>query len=202
VEVESRSRLEDKNFGPDVAAAFVAGLEQVDREGMSPPYLSEVGMQRMRQLVRLVGREGASGFVVTHLSQTVEITARAAANIDQLIRVQQRSIASIEGKLETISVHGRPRFIVYHGLTKKAVTCKFEPERWLERVKDALGRRVNVAGIVHYNVKGEPLRVEIEDIRLLRQREELPATAEISGSDRDFTGGLSSEEFMRSIRGG
>ncbi len=203
VEVESRSRLEDKNYGPDVAESFVTGIQQVEREGTSPPYLSEDGMRSMRHLVRLIGREGTSGFVVTHLTRTVEVSARASANIDQLIRVQQRSIGSVEGRLETISIHGkRPRFIVYHGPTRKAVTCRFDADRWLDTVKDGLGRRVNVKGAVHYNAKGEPLRVDLEDMRLLRKKEELPSTAEISGSDRDFTGGMSTDEFIRSMRGG
>jgi len=203
VEVESRSKVEDKNVGPDVAGAFLTGIQQVERAEASPPYLSELGMKSMRRLVRLVGREGAAGFTVTHLDRRVEVSARASANIDQFIRVQQHSIGSVEGRLETISVHGRkPRFIVYHGLTRKAITCKFEGTEWLERAKDALGRRVNVLGEVHYNVKAEPLRVEPEELRVLRERDELPTTADISGSDRDFTRGLSTEEHLRRIRGG
>lgn len=202
VEIESRSRIEDKNYGPDVADAFFTGVEHIEREGTSPPYLSEPGMERMRRLVRLIGREGTSGLLVTHHSQVVEISARASANIDQLMRVQQRSIGSVEGKLETISVHGKPRFIVYHDLTRKAITCKFDSGRWLEPVKEALGRRVNVAGLVHYNAKGEPLRVELENLRMLRKQEELPKAEEIGGIDRDFTGGLTTKEYMRRIRGG
>jgi hypothetical protein len=203
VEVESRSKLEEKNVGPEVADAFLTGVQQIEQAEASPPYLSEAGMQRMRQLVRLVGREGTAGFAVTHLGRTVEVSARASANIDQFIRVQQRSIGSVEGRLETISVHGRkPKFIVYHGLTHKAITCKFQGTEWLERAKDALGHRVNVLGEVHYNIKAEPLRVEPEELRILKERDELPTTAEISGSDRDFTGDLSTEEYLRRVRGG
>ena len=203
VEVESRSRLEEKNVAPEVASAFVTGVQQIEREGASPPYLSEVGMQKMRQLVRLVGREGTSGFEVTHLEQTVEISGRASANIDQLIRVQQHSIGSVEGRLETISIHGRrPRFIVYDALTRKAITCKFDPEPWLDKVKDALGHRVNASGEVHYNVKAEPLRVELQGLRILREKDELPRTTEVSGSAPALTGAETTADYLRRIRGG
>ena len=203
VEVESRSRLEEKNVGPDVADALVTGLQEIEERGASPPYLSESGMLKMRQLVRLIGREGASGFEVRHLDQSVEVSARASAAIDQLIRVQQHSIGSVEGRLETISIHGRrPKFIVYHALTRKAVTCKFEPERWLERVKDALGHRVNALGEVHYNVKGEPLRIELRELRTLRDEDELPSTSDLGGNEPDLTGEVTTEEYIRSIRGG
>ena len=50
--------------------------------------------------------------------------------------------------------------------------------------------------------EGEPLRVEVERIRALRPREELPSIEELSGSDPDFTGGMSTEEYLRSIRVG
>ncbi len=203
VEIESRSRLEEVNVGPEVAEAFLTGMEQIERAEASPPYLSEPGMRRLRQLVRLVGREGAAGFKVTHLQRTVEVSARASANIDQFMRIQQRSIGSVEGRLETISVHGRkPRFIVYHDITRKAITCRFEGMDWLERAKDALGSRVNVLGEVYYNIKGEPLRVEPQELRTLRRKEELPTTSELGGSDKELTGSLSTEEHLRRIRGG
>lgn len=203
VEVESRSRLEDKNVGPAVANAFITGMQEIEERGASPPYLSETGMLKMRQLVRIIGREGASGLEVQHMDQSVEVSARASAAIDQLIRVQEHSIGSVEGRLETISIHGRrPKFIVYHGLTRKAITCKFVPGEWLDRVKDALGRRVNAAGEVHYNVKGEPLRIELRDLRILREESELPSTSELGGSMPDLTGDTPTEEYIRSIRGG
>ena len=160
-------------------------------------------MQKMRQLVRLVGREGTSGFEVTHLQQTIEISGRASANIDQLIRVQQHSIGSVEGRLETISIHGRrPRFIVYDALTRKAITCKFHTEPWLDKVKDALGHRVNASGEVHYNIKGEPLRVELQGLRILREKHELPTTARLSGSAPHLTGDETTDEYLRRVRGG
>jgi hypothetical protein len=61
VEVESRTKLADKNFGPQVAEAVVIGLERVEQQGTSPPYLSERGMEKARHLVRLIGRDGTSG---------------------------------------------------------------------------------------------------------------------------------------------
>lgn len=115
---------------------------------------------------------------------------------------RQRSVGSVEGRLAMISIQGRSRFIVYHALTHKAVTCKFEAEKWLTKVKDALGRRVSVQGIVHFNAKREPVRVDVESLRILREKDELPTIAELSGSQPDLTGDSPTDEFIRSIRGG
>lgn len=201
IEAESRSRLEDRNVGPEVAKAYMAGWAQIEREGTTPPYLTEAGMLNARRIVKLIGREGIAGFAVSDLSERVEISAQASANIDQLIPVRYRSIGSIEGRLETISVHGRPKFVVYLSRTGKAVTCRIEGELLLATAKDALGRRVGASGTVLSNAKGEPLRVAVERIHTLRSAEELPTTASLAGSDPDFTGGLSTEEYVRSLRG-
>jgi hypothetical protein len=202
VEAESRSRLEDRNIGPEVAEAFVSGLYQLENEGTTPPYLSDVGMQSAKRLLKMIGNDGTSGLVVSTPFRKVELSAKASANIDQLLPARYQSVGSIEGKMEMISIHGAPRFIVYLARTHKAVKCTFDRDRWLDKVKDALGHRVYVSGIVHSNSRGEPLRVEIDDIRRLRKQEELPTITEIGGIDPEFTGDMSTDEYLRSIRVG
>ena len=202
VELKSISRLEDRNVGPRVAVEFVRGLYQIEHEGTTPAYLSESGMQSARHLLKTFGKNGASGLVVAYQTERVELSARATANIDPLLKATARSIGSVEGRLETISVHRKPKFIIYHDRTRKAVTCRFDLDKWLEKVKEFLGQRVNVTGVIHSNSRGEPLRVELEHIRPLRENSSLPSTAELGGSDPDFTGPLTTEEFIRSIRVG
>ena len=202
LEVEPRSRFEDKNVGPEVVAAFVAGLGQIEAEGTTPPYFSDIAMQKTRRLLKLIGRQGMAGLEVTSPERRVEITARASANIDQLIPIRRRSIGSIEGMLEMISIHSKPRFVVYHGRTRKAVTCRFGGEDMLEAAKEALGKRVLVLGVVHSNARGEPMRVDPERIRTFRDPRDLPASAELKGIDPDFTGEMTTEEYLRSVRNG
>jgi hypothetical protein len=65
---------------------------------------------------------------------------------------------------------------------------------------EMLGRRIIASGKVCSNMKGEPLRVDAEDIKILRRKEELPPTSALSGIDPNFTGNLSTEEYIRSLR--
>jgi hypothetical protein len=118
------------------------------------------------------------------------------------MRVQGSEFGSVEGKLETVSVHGKPRYVVYHGRTGKAVTCKIDGQQRLQGAIDLMGRRVNVAGRIHYNARGEPLRIDDGDIRPLRDDSQLPTTAELTGSDPNLTGKLSTAEYLEIIRGG
>jgi len=203
IATQSRSRLEDKNYGPEVAARFIDGWSSIERQGITPAYLSELGMKRARQLTRLIGREGMTGFVAASSSKAVEITSQASANIDQLLKVRHCSIGSVEGKLETISIHGKSRFIIYHSRTGKAVTCRVGRDRPAAMIDtEMLGRRVVASGTVCSNIKGEPLRVDADNIKVLRHKEELPPTSALSGIDPNFTGDLSTEEYIRSLRSG
>lgn len=205
VALESESRSISRNVGAEVTRSFVVSLEIIERDGVTPPYLTEKGMQAARTVLKLIGRGGVSGIEATDLSERVSVSARAAANIDQLVTPRTRMIGSIEGRIETISIRGRPRVIAYQMRTGKAVTCVFKRDdeaRMIAEAARVLGQRVNVSGTVVSNGVGEPIRIEAEQIRVFRSESELPTIAELAGSDPDYTGGLTSEEYLRNVRVG
>lgn len=203
LEAESVSRLENKNFGPEVARRFVKGWQQIESTGLSPAFLSDRGMKRAKTMAKLIGREGTTGFVVSGMSEVVEITAQSAVNIDRLIKPRYKSIGSVEGRLETISIHGKPRFVIYHSRTGKAVNCTVPADKLTSLITtDLLGRRVCAYGLVHSNARGEPLRVDAERIRILREKHELPSIESLGGKHPDFTGGASTVDYLRKLRGG
>ncbi len=204
IETESRSRLEEKNFGPEVAKVYVAGWDRIEHKGLSPAYLTEPGMKAARRIVRRIGKDGIEGIVVSGPEQSVTISPKASAHMDQLIPVKYRSLGSAEGTLETISIHRGSRFTIYHSRTKKAIRCDIPAveEQLLNYAKEALGRRVHASGRLERNARGEPIRIKAERLRILREREELPTIAELGGKYPDFTGGLTTEEYIRSLRDG
>ena len=126
----------------------------------------------------------------------------AETNLQTLKGVHRTSIGAVEGRLELVSIH-RPyrRFNVYHSITDKAVKCTLPAE--LERmIIDSLGKRVAVTGNIAYNTLGEPLNVEVSKIRVLLEREALPSIDDVLGIAPDFTGDLSTEDYLRSLRVG
>ena len=197
---EAQSRVENLNVGSDVAREAVLGLRLLEDEGRTPPYLSEQGLNSMKRLVKIIGNHGVTGIHVNYQDSNAEATARASANIDQLLPTRYHSLGSVEGRLEMISLHARPRFVVYDSATNKAISCTFTND-WLDRVKEALGCRVNVEGTVHWNAKGEPVRVESADLRVFKRRK-LPTIEEVAGSCPDITDGLPAEEYLRRLRYG
>ena len=89
---------------------------------------------------------------------------------------------------------------MYHTITRKAVTCYFD-ETDIEAAKSALGKRVIVAGDVEYNAKNEPLRIRGSSIREMPLDSDLPNVASMKGRFPDLTGTMTTEEYIRSIRG-
>ncbi len=57
-------------------------------------------------------------------------------------------------------------------------------------------------GLISINVKNEPLKVSVGSIRVLGEGKRLPLASELTGSDPEFTGDLSTDEYIRSIRRG
>lgn len=201
VAIETRSKLEDANYGPQVKTAFADSFYRIESGIGRPPYLSDTAMRRVERVLGTIGKDGASGLVVSYVDTRVQVTAQSLVNVKQLLRVRHRAVASIEGRLLTLSVRGEPHFMVQDEQAQRSVTCKFgENEAILKAAKEALGRRVNVSGLLAYNIKGEPLSLRVERLRVLRERAELPTIIELTGSDPDFTGTMSTGDYIKSIR--
>ena len=60
--------------------------------------------------------------------------------------------------------------------------------------------RVFLYGKIHYKAPGRIGRVDANRIRFLRGSDDLPSLDEVV--DQNFTGGLSSEEYLEKLRNG
>ncbi len=203
VGVESHSRIEGTDLGQQVATTMVRNLADIELGRATPVFLSERGIKAAKTMVNTIGRDGAVGLAVsTPALDPVELTASAAVNVRALTAVWDRSIGSVEGRLEAISIHRGTRFTVYRSLNNRAVTCLFGRHKTIDEVTPFLGKRVHVSGVIYYNRFGDPFRMEVENIRRLRDRSELPSIAEITGMAPDFTAELSTEEYLQELRVG
>lgn len=114
-------------------------------------------------------------------------------------RRTRQEYGSVEGLLEEVSRHGGDAFKVWDTLTGQAVRCSITHDL-LDQATTLFreGARVQVTGRVRYR-DGTPVSVDVEGIRRLRRRDELPQADDIVGKV-DFTGGMSSEDFVREHR--
>jgi hypothetical protein len=191
----------DERTDRRVAASYVQALEVAERGDALPPHLSDKALEQLVHLAKGLRRNGAEALRTTYVEQSSEATVSpvTAENIQRLRVPRSTAIGSIIGRLEIVSVHRANEYSVYDDVTRRPVRCQFKDEE-LAKVTAVLGRRVKVAGIIHRNTKGQPLRADQPRLTLMPAGDELPTTDEFVGVDRDFTSGESTEEHLRRLR--
>ena len=188
----------------DIIISFVKGLKEIQKGAVRPEYFSDEVLDSTKKLVNIKDQDietiSVTGSINGRSPRPVLLTLQVISHIDQVLGPQYHFIGSVEGKLETISIHRIPRVTIYHSRTNKPIRCKFSDQQ-LDDIKVALGKRVVVSGIVFCNAQGDPIRVNLEHLRILG-KEPLPTAEELSGYLDFSNGDITTGELIRSMRGG
>ena len=114
-------------------------------------------------------------------------------------------LGSVEGNAQRIERDGLGRRILYirYRLNGETIKCivSGEAEKELEnhQIRDVWRfRRVQIYGTLRYRGINDLREVDAIRIRFLREKGELPTVDDIL--DSDFTGGLTSEEYLARLR--
>ncbi len=203
IEIESKARDPKIDYGRKVAEVYSDGIEIIRSEGITPPYFSDYCLRRVWEVAKVLRGDGASALEIRDLvrHKSTEFDAQIVTTTSQLMGYSYQSFGSVEGTLEMISIHKPARFNVYHSISLRAVRCNLREED-IAGVKDALGRRVVVSGLVSYNVKDEPKSIMVEELEVIPRENELPTIDKFVGSDPNYTGDITTEEYIRSMRSG
>lgn len=185
-----------------VTSNLVSGFEDIEVKCVTPPYLSEFGLQKVNKLAHLIGKNGAKGFHFESQSKGIEVTENTKENISKLLPIARTALGSVEGTMEAINIHGnRPRFIVYHAITNKGVHCLVDDRERLMEMSHYLGKHVAVFGLLHKNFKGDTLRVTMQSIKVLDNSNRFALPSDERYRDPDFASAKSTAEYLRLIRG-
>jgi hypothetical protein len=204
--VRSMKRKELPDVGKEVARSFVRGFHMLESEGRSPEYLTAAGMIRAQKMTSVIGHDSARALIasIPESDAETEITQTSVNNLKILLPEASKSYGSIEGTLEAISTHKRLAVVVYESLHGKAVACEIRNKDLLPKVKESLDKRVLVTGLISRNAKSEARKVIIErpeDFKVFGEDLKILPFRRLGGSDPDFTGNISTDEFIRRIRG-
>jgi hypothetical protein len=170
----------------------------------------------MEVVARLIDRvkNGAIIEVREITAAPIVIDASDAEQIAEVIEATREApdvtktknqMGSIEGTLETIeSYFGKPAVKLRERKTSARVTCVLDADSAkvfaeIQTFRDVWAhRRVTIRGLIVYNRKGRLLRVIATSVTPVDVRD-VPL-ADIQ--DPDFTGGLSSAEYLQKLRDG
>ena len=177
---------QDKVFDQraQVIAACVEGLQALGETPNRPEHFSDRALVSAKRLARHVNGEIAEIVVIGAIENKpvtrVSFGSRMAAHVDEIIGVSGHATGALEGRLETITIHGQNAFTIYDPLRRRGTRCVCDADT-LDDIPGLLGHRVLVYGDIGYNKGGEPITIRVEQIQLLRSRDELPQPHDLRG---------------------
>ncbi len=186
--------------------AVVRGVESLAIRAEIPEYYSEVALDHVQRAGGRPAGDGIRGLQLTavngRIGPSAEVTAQVVDNAKTSMTPETRSRGSVEGVLDVLNLRGkRPRAGLLEARTRRAVTIVFRAEQQT-MFTAAINQRVAVAGMVHRNRNGQPVRVDAEELVVMPGRLEAGGLARLIGIAPGWTGGLSSEEFVEHARRG
>ena len=206
IELRSRVIRGETDFGVQVGSLYIEAIDYIETQGEAPPDYDLDMLRDLQAMTHAFGRNGVDGLSVSmpDYNKDAVLSWRSDETLQNLTGVHYKTIGSVEGRVELVSLHkGNRYFNVYHAVTDKAVRCSLPEEREEAVIEDLKRkRRVIVSGEVSYNVEGRLLNVSVDRYRTLPDEDELPALEDSLGLAPDLTGHQSTEEYIRSLRDG
>jgi hypothetical protein len=164
-----------------VARAINMGVATLQREAVRPPHFTDRALEKARDLAALVGDEMPKIGVRNGAGET-DITKALATHVDTILnRATLTVIGTVEGRLESVTVHDRRTFSVYDLLTGERIECSFGHRILLATILGAMERRVRVHGAIRYRDTGEIVGMLAETLQPLPGDDTLPSARDVFG---------------------
>lgn len=198
-----------------VVSGTAHGLAAVREKAERPEYFTDRVLQRAHKIAERVTNgldlsEIDFGENLPKDTLTPAVAGVVSRNTDRILRPTDRpynELGSVEGYILGVEVDGQGHKVltIQHRLTGEEVKCFLSGDA-LEKLESRQIRdvyrhaRVLVSGRIHVRADRKISRMDAEDLRFFRSRHELPDIDDII--DREFTGGLASEEYLGRLRRG
>jgi hypothetical protein len=190
--------------GGSVVRDFLTGMRDIERSSRKPQRFTIAGLAIARKLTAVVSNNGGQ-MRFSSGRRSVTVTRKASEHLQaiQSRRSGFSATAELDGRLETVSVHGEQYFCIYDRLTNEPVRCGFD-ESQLVRVSQLLTQRarVRVTGMVRYNKAGMPVHVNVSAYEPLPEQKDLPQIADVHKAGVNIMQGMDSVEYIRKMRNG
>jgi len=192
-----------------------AGLAQLRARAERPSYFTPPVLENAQRLFARVTNgldltEVDFGDDIPPVTITPPDARTASANVTQVRRPAEkpyREVGSVDATLQSVERDGYGRAIIHAKLRLNGDTVKCvlsdEAQGGVEghTIADVWkNQRIRVVGTIHYRAVGHITQILCDQVQFLRPRSDLPSADDIINTN--FTGGLSSEEYLERLRSG
>jgi hypothetical protein len=186
--------------GLAAANRYRVGLRMLGRHHAPPAYFTADVLRHTNKAMRLL-EDGVSSFdLKTDRGRHVTATRALGERVQSLVAEGYEELTTLDGLLHRIEWDElRPRFYIVHALTGSRVRCEFHMND-LEAAKKALPHRVEVSGLVRYDVKGVPVSIDVTQFEQIPDDADLPSLEDLRGLN--ITNGTDPSELIWRVRNG
>jgi len=204
--IRGQDRLShDRRSGQKIADVFVAGIEQLGRDSACPAGFGKDSLLYVQRIVSAAKVHGVRPVYFT-VAREVRITRMVAVNANRARRAiemcKSRVVerGTIEGRLRDLSEsHSRDKIGILDRLTGEVTRCYLRDESLESKALQGWKHRVAVTGQITVDRQsGRPVQVEVDEIRILPDRSDLPQIEDLHGID--ITDGVEPSEYIRRLR--
>jgi len=186
-----------------VADTAVTGFAEAEERECLPTGWDGKTAKAGAELAHMLGALATHGMVLElldggHIIRSVTVTRATAEHLSAATKKRRQSIGSVIGKLDTVSVHHRPTAGLWHERTDERIEVTFTKAQ-TDEVTAALGKRVEVAGLITRTVDDSIVSIRMRSLETLLDTG--PRLTDLVGLDPDFTGGMEPPDYLREIRG-
>jgi hypothetical protein len=189
---------------------LLSGCRSLDGGDEPPVGFNAKALQHVANLITWPVSKGIALVTIEGKRERIALNNRVAQNANSAI--QRLALASakrpghysdfgeIQGRLREVSEQSdRDKIVIIDELTGKKTPCFFRSQELEEKVRAGWKHRVVVTGELKVNRHSRDAEeMRVEDIRILRDRGDLPQINDLFGID--ITGGMNVEDYVRGLR--
>jgi hypothetical protein len=181
-EIDEDTDLSDSDID-NLLSTSSSGLVSLQNSANIPPFFTDHALTAARRLGSLTGENGVTRLEVTLGDHMLDVTNTIEAYVVEATKGKIRSVGSIEGTIEGVSVHGKKRFKLYERQSGRALDCQFDFDEH-SIFDDYWRKRVLVRGEIWSRADGHPINIHVskpEDIYSFPDDDQLPSAADVRG---------------------
>ncbi|MGQ0766374.1 MAG: hypothetical protein ACT4OZ_11995 [Gemmatimonadota bacterium] len=188
------------DYAPIIGRALLSGVRRLEHGEGRPADFNDEALDATMTLARVTKRPGISALSIIGDNGreqpqelvSLDVTERTAEAVKEIIAPRYTAPGAIDGMLQAINSRGGLYFVVYDAIFGSRVRCDI-PDTLKAKALAAFDNRVLVSGMVSRDAEGHPRHIRVQDIEKIST--DLPQS--IRGLDPDFTGNVSSAEYLK-----
>ncbi len=165
-----------------IAKKIHNGFCEIEKGSSRPEAFSDTALRHARELASVVGNGDGdiSRVLLIYDKQSNAISQKTSTHVGDILGARKTEDGSVEGRVTVLS--DKKRFNVYIDDTLTGHSVRCTPRNIDEQeLINAFRSRITAIGTVHFRRDGAPVRIEVDRIRVLGKRDELPSFEDVRG---------------------